>query len=647
MNRLPCDMLGIANQPENLIVYTDSFSSEEFKNFGEVDAYLVSSFEEKKIVTSNFGINTEVLTFGESTGLTFNKGVILITFESLKTSENRWITALSRFRENICFVNLLGIPYQTVAEMFIGRILCTFMTARTDQSYFIDHLPGRPIFTKDYGSRIGLNSTEREQKLSGDPWLKTMINLVDEEEVEDVKPISEIYDDEIMKTHIPNITLMSYYPEVESKIKLREKREFRIGHMTSEQFCDDHYKGNGKKLTNAAQRFESIYPRHKGTDSVTFIMAVKKRLRFSNPVKENQKFRKAKPYGKFLLQEFLKMCPIRNDAQDGLLREAVNEFEEKKLSKPTAIIANHAGRSCRDWLADLATIFMKSQLCTKYEKRFNDAKAGQTLACFHHSVLCRFAPFIRYMEKKVNNALNKRFYIHSGKNFDDLNNYCINNNFFGICTESDYEAFDSSQDSYIMAFEYELMKFLNIPYDLIEDYIYIKTHLRSKLGNFAIMRFTGEASTFLFNTLANMLFTQLRYNINSHVSICFAGDDMCANQDLKIRKEHDEFLGKMSLKAKVARTTKPTFCGWFMTKYGIIKNPKLLLERLLIAKERDNLHNCIDSYAIECSYAYKKSENLYNILDESEMNAHHLCVRNIVKNKNIMKSEIGRVFFKD
>uniref|UniRef100_A0AAU6MVR7 Replicase protein n=1 Tax=Saffron betaflexivirus 1 TaxID=3119434 RepID=A0AAU6MVR7_9VIRU len=643
-NKLPCLLHNIEFLPSSPFQHCSSMKElidiEDFK----IDVILVSSFVEKKIAYSAFKNKVEVMTFGESTGLTFNKGAILLTNESIKTSENRWITALSRFRENLCFVNLFGIPLISVCEIFLGRALHHFLTSQSTLSYFHDHLPGKPEFTKGFNIKTGTAGKDKEAKLMGDPWLKTMLNLGDDEEMEEVDVLLEEYQEECFKTHIPTVSLNSVIAEIHDKIRAKELREFRIGGEVTQQFVDDHYKGKGEQLTNAAERFETIYPRHRGTDTATFLMAVKKRLKFSNPATEEWKLRKARPFGKFLLDEFLKICPLKPGNCGSDLEEALKDFESKKLDKPAATIENHAGRSCRDWLGDVALIFMKSQLCTKYEKRFADAKAGQTLACFHHSVLCRFAPFIRYIEKRVNKFLPSNLYIHSGKNFDELNNFVVKEKFNGICTESDYEAFDASQDFYILSFELALMEFIGIPKDLILDYQYIKTHLGSKLGNFAIMRFTGEASTFLFNTLANMLFTQLRYDLNKNQAICFAGDDMCANERLKIKKDNEDFLKKISLKAKVSFTEKPTFCGWFLSQNGIIKNPCLVLERLCIARERNNVNNCIDSYAIEVSYAYKMGERLYTFLSESEMNAHHCCVRYLVKHKNLLKSDVKKIF---
>jgi len=188
------------------------------------------------------------------------------------------------------------------------------------------------------------------------------------------------------------------------------------------------------------------------------------------------------------------------------------------------------------------------------------------------------------------------------------------------------------------------MRYLGLPNDLIEDYKYIKTHLGSKLGNFAIMRFSGEASTFLFNTMANMLFTFLRYKLKGDERICFAGDDMCANRALFIKDTHEGFLKKLKLKAKVDRTNRPSFCGWSLCSDGIYKKPQLVFERLCIAKETANLANCIDNYAIEVSYAYKLGERIKERMSEEELDAFYNCVRVIIKHKHLLKSEIRCVY---
>nr|QED44823.1 replicase [Garlic yellow virus] len=617
-------------------------SSELLAEFSDV--YLVSSFIEKNFVRAIIGEDVNVLTFGESTGLTFSKGTIFITESSLKATETRWLTALSRFALNLAFVNMLDCTPEQLASRMQDRALGAFLLKKASLDDIGKHLKGKPKFTDDFLATFGKNQGVREAKLAGDPWLKSNVFLGQTEDFEDVELSEVLEQTELFKTHLPRCELEGMRSRWSERIILKEAREFKFRDMVTEQFTDSHAKQKGQILTNQAERYESIYPRHRASDTLTFLMAVKKRLRFSKPHLECAKLKEAEPYGAFLLKKFLAKIPLRSQGRPDLMAKALFDFEEKKLSKSAATIENHSGRSCSDWLMDVGLVFSKGQICTKWDNRFRVAKAAQSIVCFQHSVLCRFAPYMRYIEMKVMEVLPCNYYIHSGKGLEELNQWVIGGNFSGVCTESDYEAFDASQDHYIMAFELALMRYLGLPKDLINDYIYIKTHLGCKMGAFAIMRFSGEASTFLFNTLANMLFTFLRYDIRGDEFICFAGDDMCASKRLRVSAEHEGFLSKLRLKAKVDFTARPTFCGWNLTPFGIYKKPQLVMERICIAKETNNLKNCIDNYAIEVSFAYRKGELAVNHMNEEELEAFYNCVRVIIKNKHIMKSDVRLLF---
>lgn len=641
VGRLPCS-----------ITNTNEADSEDFEILEgieqvqevDVECYLVSSFIEKQAVRALVGLDKMVQTFGESTGLTYNCVAVVVSEASKLASERRWITALTRARKRVTFITNLGCSKHLIAEIFSNRALGRFLTCTASIDDLRCLLPGEPNFIEELVPTIGANLGVVEEKVSGDPWLKTMLFLGQVADVADEIDVDEALQIEPFKTHVARSNLEGVRALWHDKIRLKEHREKRMGYLVSEQFTDMHSKNMGKKLTNAAERFETIYPKHKGSDTVTFIMGARKRLRFSKPAVEARKLMDASNFSEFMLQEFLKHVPLKKAHNQAFMDASLADFEEKKTSKSAATIANHAGRSCRDWLIDTGLVFMKSQHCTKFDNRFRDAKAAQAIVCFQHAVLCRLAPFVRYIERKIAEVLPEKFYIHSGKGLEELNAWVTRGSFEGVCTESDYEAFDASQDQYILAFELHVMKYLGLPRDLIEDYKFIKMHLGSKLGNFAIMRFSGEASTFLFNTMANMLFTFLRYEIKGHERICFAGDDMCANARLRHRLDQEKFLGLLKLKAKVSFTQKPTFCGWNLCSDGIYKKPQLVLERLCIAKETNNLACCIDNYALEVAFAYKMGERAVQRMDEEELQSHYNCVRIILQNKNLIKSNVLTYF---
>nr|QGY72525.1 RNA dependent RNA polymerase [Camellia japonica associated betaflexivirus 3] len=610
-----------------------------------LDLVLVASRDEKKALATS----VRTLTFGEAQGLTVNYACIVLSEYSEKQDDLRWMVALTRARIKIIFVCMYRGGSSCFLQNNSSRLIGLFMRQspmtinRMKLMVKGDLIP----FRKTIGCS---DEVDREERLEGDPFLKPLIFLgsrINSEQVEVLEP--EVVEP-IEMTHIP--LPPSHFDQSINfdRIRAREHREFKMNSMCTKQFCEDfeHSKASGRQMTSGPMRFEAIYPRHKADDDLTFWMAVKKRLRFSEEFVERAKLKEAMGVGGLLYSNLKETLNLKFNWDQSLLDECVNDFEEKKLSKSKATLQAHSSRSDSDWKLDHIFLFMKSQLCTKYEKQYVDAKAGQTLACFAHCILVKFAPYCRYMEKQLRSQFPDNIYIHSGKNFNDLNQWVKENMKGKECIESDYEAFDASQDEYILAFEICLMEDMGMPTWFINDYIDLKCTLGCKLGHFAIMRFTGEFSTFLFNTLANMAFTYARYDCDASTPIAFAGDDMCMLDNCAETDRFEGIFEKISLKAKVLRSGTPMFCGWNLCKHGIFKEPALVYNRFMVAQERGNVEECLENYAIEVSYAYMLGEKLYDFLKEEErINYHQSVVRFIIKRADKLKTKVRFMYTSD
>nr|ARQ83888.1 polyprotein [Cherry virus A] len=579
-----------------------------------------------------------VCTINESQGSTFNSVILIVTRDFFSNPIETIIVAITRHQKNL----LIYFPAAIKNEMdFLERRFPIHSNVVLKNFSILDDLikdklnPFQLVQEDPFGHDF-------EIKLEGDPFLKSELSLVNEIKLPQIEEnLVEVKEN--LKTHLP-ISYSGLWNLEISEMRAREEREFKkYGVGWSKQFKDEP-NSRDQVEDNCAMLPEAVFPRHFANDDLTFWSAVKKRLIFKNPLSNAHDFEKAKPFGKELLDIFLKKVPLIPSFDQKMYDDSITEFEEKKISKNAAMIGAHHDRSTTDWPINEIFLFIKSQLCTKKEKMFCDAKAGQTLACFSHLILCKFAPLNRYIEKKVTQSLPGNFYIHQKKNFDELEKWVKSHDFSGVCTESDYEAYDASQDCYTLAFEYELLRYLGVSNNLIEDYLYLKMHLNCKLGNLAIMRFTGEFCTFLFNTLTNMLFTFMKYDVRKTHAICFAGDDMCANVRLPENQLHSNLLKKFSLKAKVDFTRSPTFCGWNLSKYGIVKKPELIAARLAVAKQKGEVNLVLDSYFLEHLYAYNKGDHLFEILSEKELEHHYNLTRFFVRNGRLLKGESKRKF---
>nr|AXL94165.1 replication-associated protein [Apple chlorotic leaf spot virus] len=630
------EFIGIDEQSS---IYKDMPSAYHFmeKKKNHIEVILVASMIEKELY-SNYG---NVMTFGESQGLTFNCGVIVLSEEAKLCSDAHIMVAITRFRRGFCFaLGSKGSKEDYMRSMKSGLLqrMCSGIGA--SREFIMGSSSVKLILSeKDILKGAGVDEMDRETRLEGDVWLKSMIYLGKRYHI--IEPLGQVIKltENAIKCHIPVCSSQTLGPELDN-IQAREFREFKGKNGWSNQFREEA--GPNWKFpyrVNQAMSYEAVYPRHKMDDDLTFLAAIKKRLRFDNVANNYAKFKAAENRGKYLAKIFLKHVPIKCGRDQRLLDQCRQEFEETKLSKSAATIGAHSQRSDSDWPLDKIFLFMKSQLCTKFEKRFTEAKAGQTLACFPHRILVEFSPWCRYTEKVLTANLPDNYYIHQRKNFSELEDFARRFSNGSTCVESDYTAFDVSQDHTILAFEVELLKHFGWDEKVLQSYIKMKCTLGCRLGGFAIMRFTGEFSTFLFNTLANMVFTFCRYEVPDGTPICFAGDDMCALRNLREVDTHEFILSKLSLKAKVNRTKVPMFCGWRLCCDGLIKEPCLIYERLQVAIENGRLMDVIDSYFLEFSFAYKLGERLYSHLEIEQLNYHQVLTRFFIRNKHLLRGD--------
>nr|WPU07399.1 replicase [Olive virus T] len=596
--------------------------------------------EDKRNELSNFG---DAYTFGTSQGLTFDFVCISLDMDGSVTSDFHWMVALTRARKGFCFLTCASVSLRTFKESNRAKLIGKVLNREEISKKFWWNLGGRALegarcVKKEEFIRLGKTREEFEEALSGDPWLKGLLNYLEGDEAKDPEPEEPVRKDSPPRTHLMLAPVEHQFAEEMHLLKAREFREFRSSNLWSDQFDDS--RKTRKIIHNRAETFEQIYPSHKNSDTLTFWAAVKKRIKMSDPYSERRKLERCMPIGENLCRIFVEEYGLKRGVVVDI-ESTEREFLLKRVEKAKKMIEAHSERSDPDWMVNHFFLFMKTTLCTKFEKRFADAKAGQTLACFSHQVLARFGVPIRVAEKRLRAQLGENIYIHSGKQLDELNEWCIKFS-QGYGTDSDYESFDRSQDALVLAFEIHLLRFLGWSTDLIDDYVAIKLRLGCRLGYLAIMRFTGEFGTFFLNTCCNMLFTCLRYKINRKTPIAFAGDDMFSPGRLEVRRDREFLLNRFSLKAKVNFSKEPIFCGWRMTKYGIVKEPKLVLERFKIAEERGCFKECLINYCLEVSFAYRLGERLYEVI--RNIQDQQALVRIVVKNKKFLPKKIRKEF---
>nr|ABD95723.1 27 kDa protein [White ash mosaic virus] len=154
-----------------------------------------------------------------------------------------------------------------------------------------------------------------------------------------------------------------------------------------------------------------------------------------------------------------------------------------------------------------------------------------------------------------------------------------------------------------------------------------KCNARTFAGKLAIMRLTGEGPTFDANTECNIAYDALRFKLTKGKKACYAGDDLAREECAEERSSWAYLNPSFKLTAKPIETTRPDFCGWRITKEGIVKQPRQLYQSLVLGFLRGNIASMIPSYKIDFTYAYKMGDKLFEIFDEDDLSCHQATVR--------------------
>jgi hypothetical protein len=71
----------------------------------------------------------------------------------------------------------------------------------------------------------------------------------------------------------------------------------------------------------------------------------------------------------------------------------------------------------------------------------------------------------------------------------------------------------------------------------------------------------------------------------------------------------------------------PDFCGWLLTRHGVVKEPEQLYQSLQLGLRLGKLDEIVPSYSLDFSYAYRLGDKLHDIFNERQMAFHSATVR--------------------
>nr|QED43461.1 replicase [Garlic virus B] len=534
---------------------------------------LVPAFRSQSLLTD---LGRQAMTYAGCQGLTLPHLTIVLDKDTPLCSDEVLYTALSRASETITFVNTHS------------------------------------------------NNKDFLAKLDSTPYLKTLISGVreDEQAGRDNTPPEPVVRDGPTKTHIP---------VANDKIQLDDKIEAMEDKDTRELW-------SGEEKTNLMQTQDPIiqlFPHQQAKDEALFKITINERIRLAAPETNRKALKDTINAGDLLFEAYASFMNVPRETQpfDKRLWAHCRQLALRTyLSKPTSNLQQGAQRQDPDFPDNAIALFNKSQWVKKLEKVGCKFKAGQTISAFKQSTVLLTTTMALYLRKKREGHQPDNVFVMCEKTPEQFNSFVLTKwNFSRPNYTSDYTQYDQSQDSAFLNFELRKARHFGLPDEVVDFYAFVKTHAKTFLGNLAVMRLSGEGPTFDANTECNIAYDALRFQLDSTVNACYAGDDLVRDKACDERPGWKYSEPLFSLKAKPLVTNKPDFCGWRLTKYGIVKSPVQLYQSLQLALRLGKVEEVKRSYAIDYLFAYRLGDQLYDIFDEDELAKHQLVTRTLIK----------------
>nr|QVW10166.1 replicase protein [Cnidium virus X] len=479
----------------------------------------------------------------------------------------------------------------------------------------------------------GPNAAEFWDKLDATPYLKTFIDNARENIANpEMEPASDApTEPDAPATHFPvenDACALGIFTDALPDKESREIFSKDSGHSNAVQTSDP---------------VVQLFAHQQAKDETLFWATVDQRITTTTPEENLKELVLKKDLGDILFENYKKAMGLPSDPipfdqrlWDNCKAEVTNAY----LAKPIANLMNGASRQDPDFDSNAISLFLKSQWVKKTEKLGSLIKPGQTIAAFMQETVMIYGTMARYMRRMREIYQPSNIFINCEKTPQDLDSFIHEHWSFNTPAHgNDFSAFDQSQDGAMLQFEVLKAKFHNIPEEIIEGYIYIKTHAKIFLGTIAIMRLSGEGPTFDANTECSIAYHHTRFHVHPSTAQVYAGDDMAQDCEPVEKASFRAIQDRLALTSKPERFEQTpgdyaSFCGWRFTPIGIIKDPLKLYSSFELAKRTGKTADIGSSYAIDASFAYKKGDALHEILTDDQARWHQLVIRNLHRLRN-------------
>jgi len=478
-------------------------------------------------------------------------------------------------------------------------------------------------------------------------------------------------------THLPIESRSSWLEDAISKVPERVTRELSIGSLYSQQFPDEYLlrfdqdkvmKNGWNRLppsekkafrTMAQYRFDlmsrpdsdnplKFHPTlmnwgqlQDPNDRVSFKAGIEQRIKFSTLAQNQLLYQNHTSLFGPALFDGLKRglgidAPIAFDPLEFEL--CIARFSERRAERPQALKKASIPRSEPDFRNFLTA---KRQLKMKDDEP-PKAKPLQTILLHGDEYLFLMGPVGIYMLDVLKNICPPHIFVHAKESYQSFDLWCKT-----YVTddpgkfESDITGFDANCDHNTVKMFELFMRWMSIPEEYISFFLDSKSSVVTQYGVHAFATFSGEIFTWLINTTKTISRRHTKWAVPWGTPQAYTGDDEYIEMVCPERPEWialSEFDG--SIEKPVVREF-GTLASFILSPAGAMKDPTMLLRRLLVAESRGKIADVYTGYFLDFLTIYNKAELALPYLTEQQQESLQILTSemfNIRRRAHLVKS---------
>ncbi|UQS94370.1 MAG: replicase [Bramycfau virus 4] len=401
--------------------------------------------------------------------------------------------------------------------------------------------------------------------------------------------------------------------------RFARKNRMRLGALIK-SLPKRHEKGFEERIDVFKPDMLNLGLDQKSSDHPSFAAGLAQRVRYGTYLENMQEIQDEAPYGIALYHAFCH-CAGWDPNQVYFLQQVEVErckakFNQRRSERSEALKMMSLNRSEPDYADFLSA---KTQWKMK-EPEMRKAKGLQPIFVRGDEYLFRMGWIGVLLLDRIQEELPPHIYIHAQKSMSEAKAW-----FEHFTTDFAYhEMLDmSGLDGTVRGGAINMMKMFMIRYGVpqedIDYYINDKADFHTRTRHIALMTLSGEIFTYLINTLFCMSREMLKYNLPYGFPIAGTGDDIDRKAGVPVSPnwrlvERFDYCVEKRFESKVGE-----FASFKISKGKLYKDPVILLGRLLGQLERGKVDEISLGYFELFSNAYILRDQLFDIMDENEL----------------------------